>query len=299
MLPPVVRRRDTIIGLSALWVSGCASQAKNEKDEFAGLGRVGGSSEPPPGVYMPIADGDVAAVQDRGVMLFNLQRAIHLGYEFGARSVGTAEDDIILPLADVDPGGRSAQVMFVRWSRDRVGVDGSLHPKYALRWLLVSLMLEPERVLDRELLAGDVGEDTVEFHRVAAMLAAAKALQADAPGVAFNLFTVPELRQTDSRRVPTIIATRVYAMGTPEGGPDYEVLVDAAKKSQIPGVLAMTKIHDGGAVTPEAINVAGAQPAPASVVRAMSRGGGAGPVEVQSSSGTWLIDARTGRVSRP
>lgn len=299
MLRPVhLHRRDTIVGLGALLVAGCANKSNSEKDEFAGLGRVGGSSEPPPGVYMPIGDGDVGAVQERGAMLFDLQRATRLGFEHGAQAVGTAEGDIILPLADVDPGGRSAQVMFVRWSRDRVGADGNLHPKYAQRWLLVSLMLEPERVLDRELLAGDVGEDTVEFHRTAALLSAAKALQSAAPGVAFNLFTVPELRQTDSRRVPTIIATRVYAMGTPEGGPDYEVLVDAAKKSQIPEVLEVTKIHDAGAVTPETITVAAAQPAAASVVRAMTLGA-SGPVEVQSSSGAWLIDPRTGRVSRP
>lgn len=295
---PLVRRRDTIVGLGALWASGCASNKSNDKDEFAGLGRVGGSSEPPPGVSLPIAEGDLAAVQERGVLLYNLQRATRLGFEYGAQSVGTKEGDIILPLADVDPGGRSAQVMFVRWSQDRVGVDGNLHPKYARRWLLVSLMLEPERVLDRELLAGDVGEDTVEFHRVAAMLAAAKALQAEAAGVAFNLFTVLELRETESRRVPTTIATRVYAIGTPEDGPDYEILVDAAKKSQIPDVLSVTKLHEAGAVTPELITVSGAQPAPASVVRAMSRDA-SGPVEVQSSSGTWLIDPRTGRVSRP
>jgi len=292
----LVFRRDAVVGLGALLASGCASNSNNDKDEFAGLGRVGNSSEPPPGVYRPITDGDLAAVQERGALLFNLQRSLRLGFEHGARAVGTAEGDIILPLADVDPGGRSAQVMFVRWSRDRVGVDGNLHPKYAQRWLLVSLMLEPERVLDRELLAGDVGEDTVEFHRAAAMLAAAKALQAKAPDTAFHLFTVPELTQTDSRRVPTIVATRVYAVATGEDGPDFEVLVDAAKKSQIPDVMSVTDVHAPGAVTAERITVQGAQPAPASVARAMTR---SGPVEVESSSGTWLVDARTGRISRP
>lgn len=285
------------MGLGALLASACANNSNNDRDEFAGLGRVGNSSEPPPGVYRPIAEGDVAAVQERGVMLYGLQRALQLGFEQGAQSVGTAEGDIILPLADVDPGGRSAQVLFVRWGRDHVGVDGSLHPKYAQRWLLVSLMLEPERVLDRELLAGDVGEDTVEFHRAAAMLAAAKALQSKAPGASFHLFTVPELHETKSRRVPTIIATRVYAMGTAEDGPDFEVLVDAAKKSQIPDVLSVTEVHTGGAVAADRVKVASAQPAPATVVRAMATG--SGPVEVDSASGAWLIDPRTGRISRP
>ncbi len=298
MVSGVFSRRETVVGLGALLTSACANSKSNDKDEFAGLGHVGNTSEPPPGVYRPIAQGDVAAVQERGVLLYNLERALRLGYEYGAQPVGTGEGDIILPLADVDPGGRSAQVMFVRWNKERVGADGNLHPKYAHRWLLVSLMLEPERVLDRELLAGDVGENSVEFHRAAAMLAAAKALQPKAPDTAFNLFTLPELFKTDSKRVPTIIATRVYAIGTSEDGPDFEVLVDEPKKSQIPDVLSVTQVHAAGAVTPDRLTVASPQPAPASVARAM-RAGGSGSMEVESGSGLWLVDSRTGRVSRP
>ncbi len=285
-------------GLSALALGACASGKGGKDDEFVGLGRVGASSEPPPGVYRPILEGDLAAVQERGVMLYNLDRALKMGFEQGAHSVGTAEGDIILPLADVDPGGRSAQVMFVRWNRSSVGADGNLHPKHAQRWLLVSLMLEPERVLDRELLAGKVGEDTVEFHRTAAILAAAKALREKAPDTAFHLFTVPEQVQTQSRRVSTMIATRVYALAVSQEGPDFEVLVDAAKKSQIPGVLSVTAVHAAGDVEAAGLRVQGPQPAPASVARAMLSGA-AGPVEVESASGLWLVDARTGRVSRP
>lgn len=277
---------------------GCASNSNNDQDEFAGIGQVGNSSEPPPGVVRPLVDGDLVGVQKRGAMLFNLQRALRLGYEQGAQAVGTAEGDIILPLVDVDPGGRSAQALFVRWSRDRVGVDGNLHPKYAKRWLLVSLMLEPERVLDRELLAGDVGEDTVEFHRVAAMLSAAKTLQSRAPDTSFHLFTVAELAPGKSRRRSTIIATRVYAMGVADDGPDYEVLVDEAKKSKIPDVLDVSEVHAVGAIDGERIRVPGPQPAPASVARIMSRGI-SGPAEVESASGLWLVDGRTGLVSRP
>ncbi|MGH1348307.1 MAG: hypothetical protein ACRBN8_42520 [Nannocystales bacterium] len=294
-----MRRRDTIVGLgAALLVPGCASNSNNDKDEFAGIGQVGNSSEPPPGVFRPLVEGDLAGIQTRGAMLFNLQRALRLGFEHGAQSVGTAEGDIILPLVDVDPGGRSAQALFVRWSPDRVGVDGNLHPKYAKRWLLVSLMLEPERVLDRELLAGDVGEDTVEFHRIAAMLAAAKALQSRAPDTSFHLFTVAELAPSKNRRHSAIIATRVYAMGVAEDGPDYEVLVDEAKKSKIPGVLGVSEVHAPGAITGSQIRVQGPQPAPASVARVMGRGT-SGPAEVESASGLWLVDGRTGLVTRP
>ena len=86
-------------------------------------------------------------------------------------------------------------------------------------------------------------------------------------------------------------------MGTAEDGPDFEVLVDAAKKSQIPDVLSVTEVHTGGAVAADRVKVASAQPAPATVVRAMATG--SGPVEVDSASGAWLVDPRTGRISRP
>ena len=276
---------------------GCASKQNND-DEFLGLGRVGASSEPPPGVSRPIVEGDLIGLQERGALLSAMERALRLGYEQGAYAVGVGEGDIVLPLVDVDPGGRSAQVLFLRWRRDEVGLAGDLHPKYAERWLLVSMMLEPERVLDKELLAGKVEEDGVEFHRAAALLAAAETLRTQTPDEAYHLFTVPELTQTDSRRTPTVVATRVYALSARGGGPDVEVLVDAAKKGRIPEVLGSTVVHEPGAVTDAQIRVDQPQPAPASVARVMLQGG-AGSVEVESSAGAWLVDRRTGRVSRP
>ena len=130
------------------------------------------------------------------------------------------------------------------------------------------------------------------------MLAAAKALQSRAPGASFHLFTVAELAPAKSRRAASMIATRVYAMGVAEDGPDYEVLVDQAKKSKIPSTLAVTEIHAPGAIEGDRIRVPGPQPSPASVARVMSRGA-SGPAEVESASGLWLIDGRTGLVSRP
>ncbi|MEM6293773.1 MAG: hypothetical protein AAGA54_21035 [Myxococcota bacterium] len=289
--------RWVTLATAGLLCAGCASN-QNPDDEFLGLGRVGASSEPPPGVSRPLVEGDLAGLAERGALLAAMERALRLGYEQGAYAVGVGEGDIVLPLVDVDPGGRSAQVLFLRWRRDQVGLSGDLHPKYAERWLLVSMMLEPERVLDKELLAGTVEEDSVEFHRAAALLAAAQRLRTQTPEEAYHLFTVPELTPTQSRRTPTMVATRVYAMSARGGGPDVEVLVDEANKGRIPEVLDATVVHEAGAVGDALIRVQSPQPAAASVARVMLQDG-SGSVEVESSAGAWLVDRRTGRVSRP
>ncbi len=276
---------------------GACAQGKNG-DEFAGLGRRDASSAPPAGVYLPISDGDLGAVQERGVLLYGMERALRLGYERGAYAVGVAEGDVILPLVDVDPGGRSAQILFLRWGRDRVGVSGNLHPKWAERWLLVSVMLEPERIIDKELLAGDVQENSVEYHRAAAILSAAQSLREQTPEQAYHLFTVPEVVPTGNKRNPSKIATRVYALSATGSGPDIEVLVDQPKKSRIPEVLGSDVVHEAGTADATPLSVRSAQPAPATVARAMLQGA-AGNVEVESSAGLWMVSGRTGRVSRP
>lgn len=285
-----------MFGLAAVALAGCAGK-KNENDEFAGLGRTFANSDPPPGVYVPIADGDVGSLQERGVLLHAMERALALGYEQGAYRVGVAEGDIILPLVDIDPGNRSAQVLFLRWPRDAVGPTGTLHPKWAERWLLVSMTLEPERVLDRELLAGKVVEDSAEYHRAFAMLAAAEALESRAKGEMFHLFTVAEITPTKKKRITHKIATRVYALSAEGDGPDLEVLVDEPKRNRPPEVLETRAVHGAGAGSADPIVVAARQPAAATVARAMLRGPSAGDVDVQCDGSRWQVAARTGRVS--
>lgn len=285
----------SMAAITALVVSGCAAKGG---DDLAGLGFTGANSSPPAGVYLPIQSGDLASVQERGLLLMRMERALRLGYEQGVDPVGMAQGDIVLPIVDVDPGGRSAQVLFLRWSRAAAGPAGVLHPKYADRWLLVSMMLEPERVLDRELLHGKVEEGSATYHRAYALIEAASALRRDLPGEQFHLFTVAELVPSGNRRIINKVATRIYALSAEGAGPDLEVVVDAPKRSKPPVVLSSTTVHPAGAIHANTVTLEVPQPAPATVARALLQGPSAGDFEVKGVGGAWSISSRTGRITR-
>jgi hypothetical protein len=288
-------RGPILVALLLAAVAGCKEQ---QDSEFPDLGKSEASNEPPPGVWLPIEPGDTAAVEKRGVLLHQLERALRLGYEEGAYAVGVPEGDTIMPLVDVDPGGRSAQVLFVRWDRKQKGKR--LHPAGAERWLLVSMLLDPERILDRELLAGKVKENTPTFHRTYAMLVAAQTLADKTPGEVYHLFTVAELMPTEKKKKPVKIATRVYALSAEGDGPDMEVLVDQPKRKSPPVVLDAKTIHEAGAAQAEPLQVAAPHPAPATVARVMAKGPSAGDVPVAADSGVvYTVSARNGRITLP
>ncbi len=280
-----------------LGLGGCKEQPDSE---FPDLGNTNASSEPPAGLLYPIEAGDTAAIEQRGALLFAMERALRLGYEQGAFAVGVSEGDTILPLVDIDPGGRSGQVVFVRWKKSDKEKDGRLLAEHAERWLLVPLMLDPERVIDRELITGKIVEGSADFHRIRALLAAAEALQQRTPEEVYHLFTVNEVMATGEKKKPSKVVTRVYAMSADGDGPDLEVLVDAPKRKRAPEVLAVETIHEAGAAKGSPIRVALPQPGPATVVRAMLEGPDAGDVPVQGNGGVvYAVSARNGRITRP
>jgi hypothetical protein len=295
------RRRPT--ATSRLWVclvlalAGCQGRPDSE---FPNLGRTEANSEPPAGIYRPIPAGDTDEIAERGALLFAMERALRLGYEKGAFAVGFAEGDTILPLVDVDPGGRSAQVVFVRWAAADKEKGGRLRPEQAERWLLVSMRLAPDQIIDRELLTGKVIVGSDDYHRVRALLVAAEALRQQTPGEVYHLYTVAEVMPTGKKKRPTKLATRVYALSADGDGPDLEVLVDAPKRKRDPEVLSVETIHEAGAAEASPIRVALPQPAPATVVRAMLEGPEAGDVPVQGSGGAlYAVSASDGRITRP
>ena len=288
-------RGPILVALLLAALPGCKDR---EDSEFPDLGKTQSTSDPPPGVMLPIEPGDTASIEKRGVLLHQMERALRLGYEQGAYKVGFPEGDTIMPLVDIDPGGRSAQVLFVRWGRKDKG--DRLHPKNAERWLLVSMLLDPERILDRELLAGKVKEKTATFHRTFAMLAAAETLAEQTPGEVYHLYTVAELTPTEKKKKPTKIATRVYALSAEGDGPDMEVLIDQPKRNSLPVVLGTKTIHEAGGAEADPIRVAAPHPGPATVARVMLKGPSAGEVPVQADSGVvYTVSARNGRITLP
>lgn len=283
--------------LATSWTStGCASKSKDE--EFAGLGMTDANSDPPPGIYTPIAPGDLRTLQERGQLLYAMERGLRMGYEQGAYKLGVPSGDVIMPLVDIDPGGRSGQVLFVRWPSEAVGEDGAVKPQDARRWLLVTLLLGPDRVMDVQLVDGPVAENEALARRVEAVIVAAEALREEAPGHSFHLFTLPEAMLTDNKRTRAKLVTRVYAMSAEGDGPDLEVVVDAPKRKRPLEVLHTTLVHEAPAAALDTIEVELDQPAPATVARVLMRGPQAGDVPVMAGGRPWVISATDGRVAR-
>lgn len=279
---------------TASW--GCASKSQDE--EFEGLGYTASSSEPPPGVFLPLPPNDLAALQERGQLLYGMERTLRMGYEHGAYKVGVPEGDVIMPLVDVDPGGRSGQVIFLRWPRQVVGEGGALNPNDAKQWLMVSVLLGPDKVIDVELQDGAVSEQGSLWRRAHQIIAAAEVLREHSPGHSFHLFTLPEVMLTKNKRAPAKLVTHVYAMSAEGDGPDLEVILDAPRRKRPPEVLETRLIHAAPAAGRDPIEVELRQPAPATVARVMMRGPQSGDVAVRAGTTRWAISASDGRVVR-
>lgn len=274
----------------------CANQKPNQADEFENLGRTDASSEPPTGIHATVLPGDMAAVQRRGKLLFDMERALRIAQEQAAR-IGEPKNDVILPLVDVDPGGKSAQVVFLRWPEETAGDRSRLSADDAQRWLLVSMLLAPERVLDAELLHGTVVRHTGEHVHAGAIIEAAKQLQQIAPGQSFMMLSVLEQPAGG-----TTLVTRVHAFSAEGDGPDVELVVAPAKgKRGVPRLLSTQTIHPAGVMASDGDLVTLLeldQPMSMTVARVMLRGPDAEPVTVRARTGAWRVMPADGRVVR-
>lgn len=293
-------RRSTILGAVGLLAlaGGCARMANEGDFEELGLGNA--SSEPPPGLLFPVPPEDLVAVHDRGRRLHQLERALVLAYEQGMNQVGDPGTDAVLPLVDVDPGGRSAQVLFVRW---RPGTDGQLPPlraDTAERWLMVSLLLSPDQVLDVEILSGKLAKGSHLATRVDTLVAAAGRARELAPGVVFHFFDVYEQVPIDPDKPAKgdEVLARIYGLSADGRGADVELVVAPPHRRHEAEVRSGIVVHEGGAALADPIVVQTPSPGPITVVRAMQRGTDAGTIPVRSARGEWTVAAGTGLLQR-
>jgi hypothetical protein len=205
----------------------------------------------------------------------------------------------VLPLVDIDPGGASGQVVFVRWPNSALSQE-PLKAAQAQRWVMVALTLEPERVIDVELLHGEPATGSDEARRIEALLVGAAALQREAPKQAFYTVDrfVEEPVQEKKRR--SRIATVIYALAQDPQGPDLELGVEEHDKraKHPPALLRAHAIHARGALAADPVAVQWPDPHPLSVARALERDPTAGPLAVRVASGLYRIARGDGRVER-
>jgi hypothetical protein len=289
-LPPCL-----VLAALAAGMAGCVPTPA--ETDLEGVGLANASSEPAPGLLRPVAPDDLVSVHDRGRLLHQLEKALRMGYVDGMMTVGDPGTDAVLPLVDVDPGGRSAQALFVRW---RPGSDGQRPPLQAAtaeRWLLVAMLLTPDRVVDVEILQGPVDAASHLATRIDVVLAAAERARTLAPGTLFHLLDVYEEAVPQGKPAKgSGIQGHVYALAADGDGPDLELLVALPQRRQPATVTTATVVHADAKADP--LRIETPVPGPMTVARAMLRGLDAGSITVKAPQGDWIVAAGTGLVRR-
>jgi hypothetical protein len=284
--------------LATSLATGCPKKTDDEKGpELPDVGIGGATDAPPPGLDRPIARGDLSHVAEVGRWLHAAEHAVAVATAHAVTPRGTFDDDIILPLVDVDPGGTSAQVLFVRWP----GAAKSSEPPAVAageRWMTVSLMLSPDKVLDTQVLHDKVAPATDEGVRVAALLAAMFELRRVAPGhsfVGFDRRLVAPAPKKKKEAARTFV-TAVYALAVAEGGPDLEIVVDAPPRKGLPPILRNDVVHASGAFEQATLELDRPEPSPLTVARALRHPDA--NVMVHARDGRYAVSGRTGAIER-
>lgn len=290
-----------LLALALVPHTGCDRESKQEFPTEIGIGD--GTTEPPPGMYTPVGRGDLDDIARVGRWLHVGARALELADATVVERMGTVDADVVLPLVDIDPEGTSGQVLFIRWP----GAKNSGKPlriEDAQRWVLVAMMFGPDRVIDIELLQGEVHKDTVEERRVQALLVAGAELQKRVPGAAF--FTVDrfQVEPTGAKKTKKQkrTATVVFALAQDPDGPDFEIATDEPpkakkkKRADPPAVVRVQQVHAKGTAVGDPIVVALPDPHPLSITRVM-RAARAGRVQAQSGTYEVAVDGTIARMT--
>jgi hypothetical protein len=275
--------------------------------ELPDVGLGGSSDAPPPGLDRPPARGDLRKVAEVGRWLNAAEHAVDVAVAHAVTPRGTFAQDLVLPLVDVDPGGQSAQVLFVRWA----GAAAASEPPpvgAGARWMSVSLLMGPDRVLDTQVLHGHVVPTSDEGARVAALLAARYELRRIAPGHAFREFDrrlvpppladlPPDAKaKTKKKAAARPFVTAVYALAREPEGPDLEIVVDAPPRKGLPAILQHDVVHPSGAFEQAKLVLARPEPSPLTVARALRHPDA--NVMVHAQDGRYEVSGRTGAIER-
>src|SRR5690606_36654627 len=214
--------KPILVTLSLLAVFACdkSGSGGSSSPGGGGGGGVGGGAEEPDYGYEDASSPDMAAipraleasdmdgVQARGMTLWKMQRAMRLGDRVFASFVGVTSAKF-QALASIDAVGKSGEVAFYRWDEAEL-VDGVAEADEALRWVVVSVTLDPYEPLDPQRLKG---KPDGELRRtLAALLVVQKKAPADHPGARWIPYTFREQQVKDGE--PTgARQTRIYMIG--------------------------------------------------------------------------------------
>ena len=256
----------------------------------------GKKDEPPPPLVQP-AQGEVdpasmTRAKRDGLSLYWREHAMSVAVQKGLARVGRTRDAILMPVAEVDEGYHAASVTFYRWPEAEPGTTPIA--KEAQRWLVVPLLLSPDRVLENELFSDYLEERSNRAREIDAVVAAGASLLEAHPGGRWHMHPV---REGTDKNPQQLLRTRVYAWAVDDQTPDVEVVVDDAPRNGEAKVLEQRVIHAAGSWTADPLPLSVAAPTALTVARIISRKAMARSFVTISPEGRRFgIDAETGAI---
>ncbi|HLT36497.1 MAG TPA: hypothetical protein VK034_09425 [Enhygromyxa sp.] len=302
--------KPILVTLSLLAVFACdkSGSGGSSSPGGGGGGGVGGGAEEPDYGYEDASSPDMAAipraleasdmdgVQARGMTLWKMQRAMRLGDRVFASFVGVTSAKF-QALASIDAAGKSGEVAFYRWDEAELE-DGVAEADEALRWVVVSVTLDPDEPLDPQKLEGK--PDGEQRRTLAALLVVQKKAAADHPGARWVAYTFREQQIKDGE--PTgARQTRIYMIGADDKSPDIEYTVlDPAKRKQPPQIIDEVLQLAGDATSKLPLTTPAQSPGPSTIARAVAIATVTSkPVEIVDAAGNkWSVAPKTGALTR-
>ena len=200
-------------------------------------------------------------------------------------------------LASIDAAGKSGEIAFYRWD-DADLQDGAATADEALRWVVISVTLDPDESLDPNALDGK--PDGEQQRTLAGLLVAQQKAAADHAGSRWVAYTFREQQINDGQ--PTgARQTRVYMIGADDKSPDLEYTVlDPSKRKQPPTIIAEVLHIAGDATSKLPLSTLAQSPGPSTIARAVAIATVTGkPVDVVDGAGNkWSVAPKTGALTR-
>ena len=278
-----------------LALAGCGEQGAGSTtpdDAPPRLGYEGASSSDLSSIPLALDPTDLEAVAARGVTLWKMQRAMRLGDRAFSSFVGVTATKF-LPVVAIDRSGSSGEVAFYRWTEAQLE-DGVASPEEAERWVVVSLTLDPDEVLEpQELGTRPNGE---QQRMIAAMLMAQSAAEAEHRGARWVAHAFRE-------RTPAGNAaqTRIYLIGSDDASPDLEFVVSDPGGRRDPAKISEQSLQltaEAAAKLP--LETPAERPGASTVARAVATATVTEkPVTIVDRGGNkWSVAPKTGQLSR-
>ncbi len=285
-----------LLAAAACDKTGASASPAGADEEPPNWGYEDASSPDMAAIPRALAASDIDGIRERGLTIWRMQRAMRLGDRAFAGFVGVTAAKF-QALASIDPGGKSGEVAFYRWD-DAELQDGEASADEALRWVVISVTLDPDESLDPQELDGE--PDGEQRRTIAALLVAQQRAAADHPGARWVPYTFREQQIVDGEATGAR-QTRIYMIGADDKSPDLEYTVlDPAKRKQGPAILDEVLHLPGGATSKLPLTTPAQAPGPSTIARAVAIATVTEkPVGIVDGAGNaWSVAPKTGALTR-